>query len=157
MTPSVILLILLTVVFVVVAFAFAWQEKRAEEEDVTIYSVEDSIEYVYERLSDDHKANLKKIDVRRILEWEVRWLHDPGVHGEAPVVAGGLPSAEYAQNSLARRGYVYDGPEIIEVLDLRADYLAAIGAVGEALTAAEVAELDAETREESRPEAEEPT
>jgi len=141
MTPSVILLIVLAVVFLVVAAAFAWQEKRAEEEDVTVYSVEDSIAYVYEHLSEPHKGNLKKLDVRRILEWEVRWLQDPGVHGDAPVVAGGLPSAEYAQNSLAHKGYVYDGPEIIEVLDLRADYLATIGAVGDPLTAEEVAEL----------------
>lgn len=147
MTPSVILLIVLAVVFLVVAFAFAWQEKRAEEEDVAIYSIEDSINYVYERMSEEHKANLKRVDVRRILEWEVRWLQDPGVHGEAPVVAGGLPSAEYAQNSLAIKGYVYDGPEIIAVLDLRSAYLRSIGAVGEPLTADEVAELDAATED----------
>ena len=147
MTPSVILLIVLGVVFVVVAAAFAWQEKRAEEEDVTVYSVEDSIAFVYEHLTEPHKANLKKQDVRRILEWEVRWLQDPGVHGDAPVVAGGLPSAEYAQNSLAQQGHIYDGPEIIEVLDLRAEYLAAIGAVGAPLTAEEVAGLAAESEE----------
>ena len=152
MSPSLILLIILAVVFLVVAYAFAWQERRAEAEDVTIYSVEDSIAYVYDGLSDESKSNLKRIDVRRILEWEVRWLQDPGVHGDAPVVAGGLPSAEYAQNSLAHQGYVYDGPEIIEVLDLRSEYLASIGAVGEPLTAAEVAELDAESTAAEQPE-----
>lgn len=142
MAPSVILLVLLGVLFVGVAIAFAWQESRAGGEDVTIYSVEDSIAYVHERLREPHKTNLKKTDVRRILEWEVRWLQDPAVHGAQPVVAGGLPSAEFAQASLARQGHVYDGPEIIEVLDLRAEYLAAIGAVGDPLTEAEVAELD---------------
>ena len=149
MTPSVILLIVLAFVFLVVATAFAWQEKRAEEEDVTIYSVEDSIAYVYQRLGDKHKESLKRLDVRRILEWEVRWLQDPGLHGDAPVVAGGLPSAEFAQDSLALQGYGYDGPEIIEVLDLRAEYLASIGAIGDPLTAAEVAELDSETEDAS--------
>ncbi len=149
MTPSVILLIVLGLVFLFVAFAFAWQEKRSEEEDVTIYSVEDSIAYVYERLSEPHRGNLNKLDVRRILEWEVRWLQDPGVHGDTPIVAGGLPSAEYAQDSLARQGYVYDGPEIIEVLDLRAEYLAAIGAIGDPLTADEVAQLEADVPVES--------
>ena len=59
-------------------------------------------------------------------------------------MAGGLPSAEYAQQTLLAMGYAYDGPEIIEVLDLRAQYLASIGAIGEALTAEEVAELDAQ-------------
>ncbi|NND03937.1 MAG: hypothetical protein HKN91_14240 [Acidimicrobiia bacterium] len=145
MTPSIILLIGLGVLFVAVAVAFAWQENRAEEEDVTIYSVEDSIAFVYDNLSEPHKSNLKKLDVRRILEWEVRWLQDPGVHGDAPVVAGGLPSAEFAQDSLARQGYVYDGPEIIEILDLRAEYLATIGAIGDPLTADEVAEIEAQT------------
>lgn len=145
MAPSVVLLIVLAVVFVAVAFAFAWQERRAEDEDVTIYSVEESIDFVYERLSEEHKENLKRSDVRRILEWEVRYLQDPAVHGDGTVVAGGLPSAEYAQNSLAAQGYPYDGPEIIAVLDLRAEYLAVIGAVGAPLTDGEVAELRAES------------
>lgn len=142
MSPPVTLLIILGLIFLVVALAFAWQERRAQPGDLTVYSVEDSIEFVHARLSEQHRQTLKKADVRRILEWEVRWLQDPGVHGDAPVVAGGLPSAEYAQNSLALQGHVYDGAEIIEVLDLRADYLASIGAVGEPLTAEEVADLD---------------
>ena len=147
MSPPVMLLVVLAVVFVVVAAAFAWQERRAEDEDVTVYSVEDSIAYVYERLSDSSAETLKRSDVRRILEWEVRYLQDPAVHGESPVVAGGLPSAEYAQRSLAARGHVYDGPEIIEVLDLRAEYLSLIGAVGEPLSADEVAALEPDSED----------
>lgn len=140
----IILLIVLAVVFVAVAIAFAWQERRAEAEDVTIYSVEDSIAYVSERLSEQTAASLKNSDVRRILEWEVRYLQDPAVRGHGPIVAGGLPSAEYAQTSLAALGHPYDGPDIIEVLDLRAAYLAEIGAVGAPLTEAEVAALEAD-------------
>lgn len=147
MSPPVILLVVLAVVFVAVAGAFAWQERRSEDQDVTIYSVEDSIAYVYAHLSDGVAQNLNRSDVRRILEWEVRYLQDPAVHGEAPVVAGGLPSAEYAQSSLAALGHAYDGPEIIEVLDLRAEYLANIGAVGEPLSADEVAELERDSED----------
>lgn len=143
MNPSLVLLIVLGVVFVVVAFAFAWQERRSRAEDVSIYSVEDSIAFVVERLSPETAVNVKPKDVRRILEWEVRYLQDPAVRDqEEAVIAGGLPSAEYAQEALITMGYPYDGPEIIEVLDLRSQYLASIGAIGEALTADEIADLD---------------
>lgn len=138
----ILLLILLAVVFTIVAIAFAWQERRVGAADVTIYSVEDSIDYVTPRLSPEVAANIKRSDVRRILEWEVRYLQDPALHRDGePIVAGGLPSAEFAQARLAQMGYPYDGPEIIEVLDLRAEYLREIGAVGAPLTAAEIARL----------------
>jgi hypothetical protein len=143
MNPSVVLLIVLAVIFLIVAGAFAWQEQRSRAEDVSIYSVEDSIAFVVERLSPETAANVKPKDVRRILEWEVRYLQDPAVRGQdETVIAGGLPSAEYAQQTLLAMGYPYDGPEIIEVLDLRARYLASIGAVGDPLSADEVDELN---------------
>ena len=74
MNPSVVLLIVLTAIFLLVAGAFAWQEQRSRAEDVSVYSVEDSIEYVVGRLSPD--TVLKRSDVRRILEWEVRYLQE---------------------------------------------------------------------------------
>jgi len=138
-----VLLIILGLVFLGVAFGFAWQGRQAEGEELLVYSVEDSIQFVTERLTAATAESVKPSDVRRILEWEVRYLQDPGIRGDSgPVVAGGLPSAEFAQESLARLGHAYDGVEIIEVLDLRAEYLRAIGAVGEPLTAAEVSDLE---------------
>ena len=143
-----ILLALLGLLLIAVALGFAWQGQRVDVDDITVYSVEDSIHFVAERLSDETAQKLKPSDVRRILEWEVRYLQDPGVRGkEGPVVAGGLPSAEFAQKSLALLGHAYDGPEIIEVLDLRAEYLGEIGAVGPPLTAAEVSNLESFDRE----------
>jgi len=145
MATSALLLIVLAAIFLVVALAFAWQEQRAPTEDVSIYSVEDSIAYVVDRLNQETAENIKPRDVRRILEWEVRYLQDPGVRDpDEAVVAGGLPSAEFAQRSLAILGYPYDGPEIIEVLDLRAGYLESIGAIGEALSEDEVNEMGLE-------------
>lgn len=143
----VILIFVLVVVFVVVAAAFAWQEKKSAAESVTIYSVEESIAYVVDRLSPEAAGNLRRSDVRRILEWELRYLQDPAVRRAGPIIAGGLPSAEYAQQTLAALGHPYDGPDIIEVLDLRAEYLAEIGAIGEPLSAVEVAALDSEADE----------
>jgi len=141
-TPG-ILLIILGIVFLIVALGFAWQERKSIAEGVAIYSVEDSIAYVTERLGEQTSQTIKQSDVRRILEWEVRYLQDPSVRAERDVVvAGGLPSAEFAQETLAAMGFPYDGPHIIEVLDLRAEYLAKIGAIGEPLSAAEIAGLE---------------
>jgi hypothetical protein len=142
-----ILLIVLGLVLAGVALGFAWQGRRGEGEDIAVYSVEDSIRFVTERLTPATAETIKRSDVRRILEWEVRYLQDPGLRGDDdPVVAGGLPSAEFAQESLALLGHAYDGPEIIEVLDLRSGYLREIGAIGEPLTAAEVSDIDPSDR-----------
>lgn len=139
-----LLLAILGLTLLGVALGFAWQGRRAEVENLTVYSVEDSIRFVTERLSAATAQNLKPSDVRRILEWEVRYLQDPGIRDEAgPVVAGGGPAAEFAQQSLAHLGHAYDGPDIVEVLDLRAEYLRQIGAVGRPLTASEVSALEA--------------
>jgi hypothetical protein len=137
------LLLVLGFLLAVVAFGFAWQGRRGAADEYAVYSVEDSIRFVTERLTTATAATIKPADVRRILEWEVRYLQDPGVRdGVGPVVAGGLPSAEFAQESLALLGYAYDGPEIVEVLDLRAEYLREIGAVGDPLTAEELSGLE---------------
>ena len=140
MSPE-ILLGLLAVLLVVIAGAFAWQEQRSRDEDLTVYSVEDSIRFVTDRLDADTAERIRPRDVRRILEWEVLYLHRAATDPDVPAIAGGLPSAAFAQETLANLGYPYDGPDIIEVLDLRAEYLASIGAIGDPLTAAEVADL----------------
>ena len=138
-----ILLIILGVVFLIVALGFAWQEKKSIAEGVAIYSVEDSIAYVTDNLTVETAQVIKRSDVRRILEWEVRYLQDPAVRaGDGAVIAGGLPSAEFAQETLGTMGFPYDGPHIIEVLELRASYLEDIGAIGEPLSADEIAQLE---------------
>jgi hypothetical protein len=147
-----VLLIILGLIFLGVAFGFAWQGRRDESAEMAIYSVEDSIRFVTDRLTAGTAETIKRSDVRRILEWEVRYLQDPGIRADAgPVVAGGLPSAEFAQKSLAVLGHTYDGPEIIEVLDLRAEYLREIGAVGDPLTVTEVSDLERSHRKVPSP------
>ena len=58
----------------VFAAAMLWQERRGVPERAVVYGVEDSIEFVYARLD---RTDVTKTDVRRILEWSVRYLQDP--------------------------------------------------------------------------------
>lgn len=108
-----------------------WQESRRMQQPAAIYGVEDSIEYIWELLGDD-KRELKKSDVRRILEWEMHYLQQPDLwEDDGPPVVGGNEAAAHAQARSLEEGFSYTPEQIIVVLDLQADYLSAIGAVGE--------------------------
>ncbi len=131
MTP-VIVAVVFFALLLSIGIGLLWQEHRRIPERAVIYGEEDSIEFIMPRLSDDAGAQLKKTDVRRILEWSVRYLQDPDLRAglEAPPVAGGADAAEYVQARALEAGHPYDGALIVEVLDLQTEYLVAIGAVG---------------------------
>ncbi len=130
---SVIVAVVFLVLLLSVGIGLLWQEHRRIPERAVIYGEEDSIEFIMLRLSDDAGVQLKQTDVRRILEWSVRYLQDPDLRKglEAPPVAGGVEAAEYVQARALDQGYSYDGAMIAEVLDLQTEYLVAIGAVGD--------------------------
>ena len=115
------------------AAAVAWQERRRPAGRAIVYGVEDSIEFILAGLDTPAAARLRERDVRRILEWAVRFLQDPALRVEAdrPPVAAGLEAAAYVQEQALAAGYAYDGDLIIEVLELQAEYLASLGAVGD--------------------------
>jgi hypothetical protein len=120
---------------ILLAAAVAWQEKKATADRSIVYGVEESIEFVRLRLSDDVRGRLKLSDIRRILEWSVRYLQDPEVRAGAddPPVAGGVEAARYVQERSLAAGVAYDGDLIIEVLRLQNEFLVSLGAVGEAI------------------------
>jgi hypothetical protein len=118
---------------VVVAFGVAmfWQESKRMSQPQAIYGVEDSIEFIWAALGDE-THNLKKSDVRRILEWEMHYLQQPHLwESESSPVFGGRAAAEYVQNQALAAGYPYEPDQIFAVLDMQAAYLDAIGAVGD--------------------------
>ena len=93
-------------------------------------------EYVRSGLSDDARTVLKEVDVRRILEWSIHYLQDPDVRAQTdePRVAGGIEVTRYVQNRTREAaGIAYDGDLILEVLRLQNEYLAVLGAVGDAV------------------------
>ena len=126
---------LLFAILMVAVLAFGvgmfWQESRRMQQPAAIYGIEDSIEYIWELLGDD-KRGLKKGDVRRILEWEMHYLQQPDLwSSDGPPIVGGNEAAAYAQDRSMQEGHAYSADQIIAVLDLQADYLRAIGAVGD--------------------------
>jgi hypothetical protein len=122
-------------VMMALVFAFGiamfWQESRRMRYRETVYGVEDSIEFIWEGLG-DHKLGLKRSDVRRILEWEMRYLQKPELwEEEGQPVVGGEAAAAYAQEQSFEEGHSYEPEQIYAVMDLQAEYLVAIGAVGD--------------------------
>lgn len=130
--PPIVAALGLLALLIAVAAAFYWQERHPTDDGIAVYGVEDSIEWVWAGLSPDAKARMQRADVRRILEWDVRYLQDPSVRTdpESPAVAGGIDAAAYAHAQSYATGHSYEAEDILEVLRLRTDYLAAIGVIG---------------------------
>lgn len=136
-----ILAIVMFALLVAIGIAFSWQERRMVADHTVVYSVEDALEFVMDRLSASAREQVNRHDVRRILEWELRYLQDPAIRSDDAAVVGGIGAAEYAQQQALAQGYAYDGAVIIEVLDHQAGYLALLGAVGEPVAADEADEV----------------
>ena len=128
-------IILLVGVLLVIVALMVWQEaKRRPSYEPLEYVVNDAIKHVAERLPES--LDLRNSDIRRILEWEVFYLQGLAQKKRSnPVetVAGGHErSIEYIGDQIqTKHGVSYSHEQIAEVLRLEADYLVAIGAVGE--------------------------
>ncbi|HEX6299615.1 MAG TPA: hypothetical protein VF148_04040 [Acidimicrobiia bacterium] len=126
---------LLAGVLLVIVAMLVWQEaRRRPSYEPLEYVVNDAVKHIEERLPED--TDLRNADIRRILEWEVFYLQGLAQRDrKQPVetVAGGHDqSISYiAEQIHTKHGVSYSQDQIAEVLRLEADYLAAIGAVGE--------------------------
>ena len=119
----------------VIVALMVWQEaRRRPSYEPLEYVVNDAVKHVAERLPDE--LGLSNADIRRILEWEVFYLQGLAQEDRKnPVetVAGGhqLSVGYIADQIHEKHGVSYSHEQIEEVLRLEADYLVAIGAVGE--------------------------
>ena len=126
-----LLVIALVLVLLVFAVGMLVQEHgRRVEDGVTVYGVDDAVVYVWERLPEATARSIDQTDIRRILEWEMLYLQQPSKR-DGPAVVGGVDAAEFVQEQSYANGHAYEPDVIFAVLDLQADYLQAIGAVGE--------------------------
>lgn len=135
---------LLVGALLVIVAMLVWQEaKRRPSYEPLEYVVNDAVKHVAERLPED--TSLNNGDIRRILEWEVFYLQGLAQEDRKnPVetVAGGHDaSVDYIASAIEHKhGVAYPRDEIEEVLRLEADYLLAIGAIGDPVNEGDVEE-----------------
>jgi hypothetical protein len=139
-TGSVLALVVLLVgVLLLIMALVVWQEaKRRPSYEPLEYVIEDAVKHVEEGLREEGKEGLRRSDVRRILEWEVFYLQglaQADRHNPVETIAGGhAASIDYIIEQIAsQHGVTYAQTDVADVLRLEADYLARIGAVGEAV------------------------
>ena len=124
----------LVAVFLGVVAVLVWQEaKKQTYDEGYVYVVDDAVEFIHSRLDD---VNLRKSDVKRIIEYEVFYLQGLAQKRRrtpVDVVAGGAEAAvEYIRARIADdHGVSYPLEHVQAVLELEAAYLVSIGAVGE--------------------------
>lgn len=134
---TVTLVAILGAVFLGVVAALLWQEaKKRTFDDGPAYVIEDAVAFIVSRLDEETSSRLAPSDVRRIIEWEVYYLQglaQDDRRNPVETVAGGAPAAvEYIAGEIAARHKVtYAHEDIRRVLHLEAQYLVAIGAVGD--------------------------
>lgn len=126
--------VLVGVLLVIVAL-LVWQEaRRRPSYEPLEYVVNDAVRHIAEGLPDD--MGLRNADIRRIIEWEVFYLQglaqDDRKNPVETVAGGHDASIEYIIDQIhTKHGVSYSHRQIEEVLRLEADYLMAIGAVGD--------------------------
>lgn len=126
---------LLVGALLVIVAMLVWQEaRRRPSYEPLEYVVNDAVKHIAERLPED--TSISNTEIRRILEWEVFYLQGLAQEDRKnPVesVAGGHElSVEFIADQIrTSHGVSYSQDEIEQVLRLEADYLVAIGAVGE--------------------------
>lgn len=128
---------LLVALLLLVTALVVWQEaKKRPSYDPLEYVIDDAVQHIQQGLAAEGKTHLSKSDIRRIVEWEVFYLQGLAQERRStPVetVAGGHDaSVEYIVAEIQEKhGIEYSPEDVADVLRYEADYLIAIGAVGE--------------------------
>lgn len=128
--------LLLGVLLVIVA-VIVWQEsKRRPSYEPLEYVIEDAVKHIHTGLVAEGKEGLTRVDVRRIIEWEVFYLQglaqDDRRNPVETVAGGHEASLDFILDRVENvSSLTYSREEVADVLRLEADYLVRIGAVGE--------------------------
>ena len=128
---------LLVAVLLFIIALVVWQEaRRRPSYEPLEYVVEDAVRHIEASLLEEGKEELRRGDIRRILEWEVYYLQglaQKDRKNPVETVAGGhAPAIDYIGERIAiKHGVTYSPEEIEDVLRYEADYLLRIGAIGE--------------------------
>ncbi len=122
-------------ILLVVMALMVWQHaNRHPSYQPLEYVVEHAVQHISDRLGEDTK--LARHDIRRILEYEVHYLQglaQENRRNPIEAIAGGHDDSIrwIAAEIQSKHDAAYSLEDIATVLSLEADYLMAIGAVGE--------------------------
>jgi len=120
----------LLILLVTIGLAFYWQGSISLPGSAVSYGVEDSIRYITPRLSEQTRGKIGAKSVRRILEWEMKYLQDRlRDESEDAVVLGGDAVVSYVVSQTAAQGFDYEPETVIEIMGLQAEYMNSIGAL----------------------------
>lgn len=140
---AVLLALGLLALLVVVGLAFHWQGSIHLPGAGVAYGVEDSIKYITQRLQPETQAVIGQKSVRRILEWEMKFVQDQlDSDPDQIVVIGGEAATQYVLDQLVGQGFDYEPSIVTEVLALQAEYMMSIGAVAEPVDDEELESID---------------
>jgi hypothetical protein len=114
----------------------------------SLFDLDEAVGFVAERLSFEASAQLSYDDVRALLGWHLDYLEARGVADEAAgaeavvgrtAVAADDEGLAFVLGRAAEAGLEVDDVAVVEVLEAEEAYLAAIGAVGDAVEAGDPA------------------
>ena len=105
------------------------------------FEMNDALQYVADRLSDETTAQLSFGDVEVIIGWHLDYLRAKGVATDAaddgrvsgPLVADDEEAVAYVIGCATEEDGEITDEQIVEVLEANTGYLAAIGAIGGAV------------------------
>ncbi len=120
------------------------------EHPPAVLDVAEAVDWIADRLPDEITARLSYDDVGRIVGWHLDWFAEVGVSsphgqelaGEGVAREGAVAMEDAAVDAVVARAladadrnpdHAVDAVDVVCVLDLQMRYLAAIGAVGEAV------------------------
>jgi len=120
----------LLILLVIIGLAFYWQGSISLPGTGVAYGVEDSIRYITPRLSEESRQKIGAKSVRRILEWEMKYLQDRlSDESDEAIVLGGDEVLSYVVVQTAAQGFEYEPGTVAEVMQLQAEYMDSIGAL----------------------------
>ncbi len=122
----------LLILFLAIGVAFYWQGTIRLPGSSISYGVEDSIKYITPRLSAETREVIGVKSVRRILEWEMKFLQDRlDEESDEVIVLGGDEAKAYVIEKTGAQGFEYSPEIVTEVMQLQAEYMESIGALAQ--------------------------
>jgi hypothetical protein len=124
---------LLFAVLLVIVAALVWQESGERGRKQRQYLLDEAAEFVFGRLSADAGSRLGIDDVRDLLFWGIEEHQRRAEAGDLAVYGSGDVLEALMERSRSERGEAHDPVDIAEVIAAETEYLAVIGAVGDAV------------------------